>query len=226
MTRTHHLRRYFLTGLFVLVPAWGTLLVLRTLFVTLDGLVKDLLGPVIIDRLKESLGAAVMIDVPGLGILTLLWLVLLTGVTATYLFGQRVFDWTEERLQQIPLVRSVYATLKGMTDVFKFRERFGRSTVVVFPFPRRRLWALGFIMGAAPPALQITPGNPLQMVFVPTAIHPFTGYLAFIPHHHLLPVNLPPEEAMKLEFSAGLYRPPPGWLRQPTSTSRPHRPGA
>lgn len=224
--RTSHIRRYFLTGLFVLVPAWGTFLVLRTLFVTLDGLVKDFLGPVVIDRLKASLGAAIMVDVPGLGILTLLVLILLTGVTATYLFGQRVFDWTEQRLQQIPLVRSVYATLKGMTDVFKFRERFGRSTVVVFPFPRRGLWALGFIMGTAPPALQIAPGNPLQMVFVPTAIHPFTGYLAFLPHHHLLPIKLAPEEAMKLEFSAGLYRPPQGWLQRQASPSLPKRPGA
>lgn len=226
MIRTHHLRRYFLTGLFVLVPAWGTFLVLRTLFITLDGLVKDLLGPVVIDRLKASLGPAVMVDVPGLGILTLLGLIFLTGVIATYLFGQRLLDWTERRLQQIPLVRSVYGTLKGMTDVFKFRERFGRSTVVVFPFPRRGLWALGFIMGTAPPALQIAPGSPLQMVFVPTAIHPFTGYLAFIPHQNLLPVNLPPEEAMKLEFSAGLYRPPPGWLRRPGSTALPKQPGS
>lgn len=226
MARTHHIRRYFLTGLFVLVPAWATFLVLRTLFVTLDGLVKDLLGPVVIERLKAWLGPAVMVDVPGLGILTLLGLILLTGVTATYLFGQRLFDWMEARLQQIPLVRSVYATLKGMTDVFKFRERFGRSTVVVFPFPRRGLWALGFIMGAAPPALQIAYGNPLQMVFVPTAIHPFTGYLAFIPHTNLLPINLAPEEAMKLEFSAGLYRPPPGWLQRSASPSLPKRPGA
>lgn len=226
MTRAHHLRRYFLTGLFVLVPAWATLLVLRTLFVTLDGLVRDFLGPAVIHRLEASLGAALMVDVPGLGILTLLALIVLTGVAATQLLGQRVFDWTEERLQRIPIVRSVYATLKGMTDVFKFRERFGRSTVVVFPFPRRGLWALGFIMGTAPPALQISPGNPLQMVFVPTAIHPFTGYLAFIPHHNLLPINLPPEEAMKLEFSAGLYRPPPGWLQRPASPSLPERHGA
>lgn len=224
MTRPTHIRRYFLTGLFVLVPAWGTFLVLRTLFVTLDGLVKDVLGPVIIDRLKALLGAAIMVDIPGLGILSLLALILLTGLAANYLFGQRIVDWTEERLQRIPLVRSVYATLKGMTDVFKFRERFGRSTVVAFPFPRHGLWALGFVMGAAPPALQVAPGNPLQMVFVPTAIHPFTGYLAFIPHHTLLPIKLPPEEAMKLEFSAGLYRPPPGWLQRQVAPSGPRQP--
>jgi uncharacterized membrane protein len=202
MSRIHRLRRYFITGLFVLVPAWGTFLIFHTLFVTLDGLLKDLLGP------------AVTSDVPGLGVLTIFCLILLTGILATQFLGQRLLLWTEERLQRIPIVRSVYATLKGMTDVFKFRERFGRSTVVLFPFPRHGLWALGFVMGAAPPALQIRPGIPLTMVFVPTAIHPFTGYLAFIPEGRLLPISLAPEEAMKLEFSAGLYRPQPGWLQR------------
>jgi uncharacterized membrane protein len=50
------------------------------------------------------------------------------------------------------------------------------------------------------------------MVFVPTAIHPFTGFLAFIPEHALRAINLPVEDAMKMEFSAGFYRPPNGWL--------------
>jgi uncharacterized membrane protein len=67
-------------------------------------------------------------------------------------------------------------------------------------------------MGAAPRAVQVAPSSPLMMVFVPTAIHPFTGYLAFIPEGNIVPISLPPEEAMKVEFSAGLYRPAPGWL--------------
>jgi uncharacterized membrane protein len=56
------------------------------------------------------------------------------------------------------------------------------------------------------------------MVFVPTAIHPFTGFLAFIPEHVLKPINLPAEDAMKMEFSAGFYKPRAGWLNGPPST--------
>jgi uncharacterized membrane protein len=196
----HKIKRYFITGLIVIVPAWGTFLILQTLFVTIDDLLRDFLGP------------AIMADVRGLGVLTMLCIILLTGVIATQFLGQRLVHWTEERVQRIPIVRSVYLTLKGMTDVFTFRERFGRSTVVVFPFPRHGLWALGFVMGMAPSALQIAQGKSLAMVFVPTAIHPFTGYLAFIPQARLFPIDLPPEEAMKVEFSAGLYRPKSGWL--------------
>ncbi|HEX2055165.1 MAG TPA: hypothetical protein VHF07_01650, partial [Nitrospiraceae bacterium] len=74
------------------------------------------------------------------------------------------------------------------------------------------LWALGFVMGTAPGVLQIVPSTELTMIFVPTAIHPFTGYLAFVPKDQLRPLNLAPEEALKLEFSAGLYRPGTRWL--------------
>lgn len=202
MNWPQRIRRYGLTGIFILVPAWGTFLILHTLFVTIDGLLVDLFG------------TAVESDIPGLGILTLLSLILLTGVIATHLFGQRILHLTDEWLQRIPLVRSVYLTLKGMTDLFNFRSRFGRSPVVVFPFPRDGLWALGFVMGPAPAAVQVAPRGSLAMVFVPTAIHPFTGYLAFVPRNQMFPVHLPPEDAMKMEFSAGLYRPKPGWLRR------------
>ena len=200
MTWTKTLRRHFLAGLFVLLPAWGTYLILSTLFTTLDGLISDVLGPT---------GNA---EIPGLGLATLVLIIMLAGVVATEVVGQRLVTLAEGWLTRIPVVRTIYVTLKGMTDLFKFRERFGRSTVVVFPFPRDGLWALGFVMGLAPPALQVLPAVPLIMVFVPTAIHPFTGYLAFVPKGNLHPVTLPPEDAMKMEFSAGLFRPHTAWL--------------
>lgn len=204
--RWHTVKGYFVAGLLVLVPAWGTVLILRTLFLALDQLLADLLGE------------AVNSDIPGLGLLSLLTLIVLAGILATHLqLGQRLLKGAEEWLQRIPLVRSVYLTIKSMADLFQFRARFDRSTVVVFPFPREGLWALGFVMGAAPPAIQVVP-SPLMMVFVPTAIHPFTGYLAFIPESKIVPINLPPEEAMKVEFSAGLYRPKPGWLSRVGTT--------
>ena len=128
-------RRYFLTGLFVLLPAWGTFLILRTLLTTLDGFLGALLEP------------TTSSDIPGLGLLLMVCLILLTGVIATQVIGQGVIHLTEEWVGRIPIVRTIYLTLKGMTDLFNFRARFGRSMVVVFPFPREGLWALGFIMG-------------------------------------------------------------------------------
>ena len=196
------MKRYFLTGLLVLLPAWGTYLILQGLFNTVDSLWSDLLGP------------AVKSDIPGLGIVSMLGLILLTGIVATDVIGQQLVRVTDAWVQRIPLVRSIYLTLKGMTDLFHFRSRFSTSMVVVFPFPREGLWALGFVMGAAPPSLRLAEKGPLIMIFVPTAIHPFTGYLAFIPREKAYPINLAPEDAMKMEFSAGLFHPRPGWLTQ------------
>ena len=204
MSRT--LWRSFLGGLLLLVPAWATFLILSTLFHTLDQLLADIIGANTASR------------IPGLGLLILFLLVLLAGIIATHVAGRQIITQTEQWIEQIPLVRSIYLTIKGMTDLFNFRSRFGRSTVVAFPFPRDGLWALGFVMGTAPTGLQIAPTTNLLMVFVPTAIHPFTGYLAFVPQEHVRPISLPPEEAMKMEFSAGLYKPERGWLRPPENT--------
>jgi uncharacterized membrane protein len=136
-------------------------------------------------------------------------------VLADHVIGEHLMRRLELRLEQIPLVQSIYLTLKGMTDILNFRSRFGSSTVVAFPFPRDGLWAMGFVMGSAPTAVQVAPSETLFMVFVPTAIHPFTGFLAFVPEGALRPLNLLPEDAMKMEFSAGFYKPRAGWLSDP-----------
>lgn len=196
-------RRYFLTGLFVLVPAWVTFLILGKLFTTLDGLLGNIFG------------TPGVTTIPGLGLLALLLVILLSGILATHLLGQRIVTWANQWLERIPVVSSIYLTLKGMTDLFKFRDRFGHSAVVAFPFPRQGLWALGFVMGPTPATVQAATSRSLAMIFVPTAIHPFTGFLAFVPREGMVTLNLPAEEALKLEFSAGLYRPRPGWLSSP-----------
>lgn len=197
------LSRIFIAGLAVLVPTWATVLILSTLFTTLDNV----------------FGRHMTDPIPGLGFLLLIAILILAGFIMDHLIGEPLMKRLERRLEHIPLIQSIYLTLKGMTDLLNFRSRFGRSKVVAFPFPRDGLWALGFVMGVAPPAIQVNASDTLFMVFVPTAIHPFTGYLAFIPEDALQPINLPPEEAMKMEFSAGFYKPRGGWLSAPSAKS-------
>lgn len=197
-----NLWKYFLAGLLALVPAWATFLILSTLFHALKELIRDIPWNI---GIRQS---------PGLSLALFLLFVLTVGAIATHVVGRRIITQTERWIERIPLVRSVYITLKGMTDLLNFRSRFGRSAVVAFPFPRDGLWAIGFVMGTAPKELQVTPTS-LHMVFVPTAIHPFTGLLALIPESQLRPINLLPEDAIKMEFTAGLYRPKAGWLQSP-----------
>ena len=201
------LSRYFLTGLLVLLPTWATFLILSALLSAVNRAIADLLGQVGV------------IATPFIGISLFVLLVLGAGAFGTHLLGSRIIGSFERWIAQIPLVRSIYITIKGMTDLFQFRSRFGRSTVIAFPFPRDGVWALGFVMGPAPQAVQIDPASTLLMVFVPTAIHPFTGYLAFVPQLQVRPLNLLPEDAMKMEFSAGFYKPAEGWLGAPRATA-------
>jgi uncharacterized membrane protein len=201
------LSRYFLTGLLVLVPTWATFLILSALLTAVNR------------AIAEFLGQVGVIATPFIGILLFVLLVLAAGAFGTHLLGSRIIAAAERWITQIPLVRSIYLTIKGMTDLFQFRSRFGRSTVIAFPFPRDGVWALGFVMGPAPLAAQIDPASTLLMVFVPTAIHPFTGYLAFVPQPQIRPLNLLPEDAMKMEFSAGFYKPAEGWLGPPRMTA-------
>lgn len=199
--------RYCLAGLLILIPAWATLLILSALFSTVTRVIGDLPGQI---GVKAT---------PIIGALFFILLVLSVGVLATHVGGKQILAAAEHWIQRIPLVRSIYLTIKGMTDLFQFRSRFGRSTVVAFPFPRDGVWALGFVMGAAPNSIQVEPSVNLLMVFVPTAIHPFTGYLAFVPAPQVRPLNLLPEDAMKMEFSAGFYKPVEGWLGAPKDLS-------
>jgi len=199
--------RYCLTGLLILIPAWATFLILSALLSTVNHVIADLLGQI---GVKAT---------PIIGLLMFVLLVLAAGVLATHVWGRQLIASTERRIEQIPLVRSIYLTIKGMTDLFEFRSRFGRSTVVAFPFPRDGVWALGFVMGIAPQTIQVESSVNLLMIFVPTAIHPFTGYLAFVPEPQIRPINLLPEDAMKMEFSAGFYKPADGWLGAPKHTA-------
>jgi uncharacterized membrane protein len=201
------LSRYFFTGLLILVPTWATFLILSALLSAVDRMIATLLGQVGV------------IATPVIGVLLFCLLVITAGAFATHVLGRQIIASTERWIAHIPLVNSIYLTIKGMTDLFQFRSRFGRSTVIAFPFPRDGVWALGFDMCVAPRAVQVEPSVNLLMVFVPTAIHPFTGYLAFVPQPQIRPLNLLAEDAMKMEFSAGFYKPAEGWLGAPRLTT-------
>jgi uncharacterized membrane protein len=196
--------RHFLTGLAVIVPVWGTCLILTTLFTALDGALGDLLGP------------GVSSSIPGLGAFALLLVILITGALASNLLGARLWKSSEAALLRIPLVRSIYTTFKSVTDIFSFMDRQRENRIVLLPFPRQGLYAIGLQMGDAPDSLQLAPDGRLSLIFVPTAPHPFTGYLALVLTHELIPLRMGFHEAMKMEFSAGLYIPQAVQASHPT----------
>ena len=193
------LKRYFLTGLLVITPIWGTVLILKTLFLTVDGILGNMLAKVVT---KEYY-------VPGLGILTLFALILTTGVLATNFIGGRIVRLWEEFLHRVTVVRGIYATLKSMMDILSFKEREKYNRVVLIQFPKNGHYCFAFVTGVTHGEIQEISPDPLLNVYVPTSPNPTSGYFLLVPEKEVIALDITVEEAMKLIVSGGLYSPQP-----------------
>ncbi len=191
------LKRYFLTGLLVITPIWGTILILRTLFVTVD----DILG----DALTQVLPQGAYIR--GLGIATLILLIFTVGVLATNIIGRQIVSHWEDWLHRVPVVRGIYATLKSMMDILSFGERKKYNRVVLIQFPKNGHYCFAFVTGSLEGQVQTIAPEPLVNVYVPTSPNPTSGYFLLVPEREVIPLDISVEEAMKLIVSGGLYQP-------------------
>lgn len=192
------LKRYFLAGLLVIIPIWGTILVLKTLFVAVDGILGDIL---------EKAVTGDNYYFPGLGIATLVLLIFATGIFAANFIGGQIVKRWEELLTRVPIVRSIYSTLKSMMDILSFKDREKYNKVVMIQFPKNGHYCFAFVTGATRTEAQALSPAPLVHVYVPTSPNPTSGYFLLVPEHDVVPVDMSVEEAMKLIVSGGLYSP-------------------
>lgn len=190
------LKRYFLTGLLVIIPIWGTVLILKAIFVGVEGILGDLLV-----RLVPSH------YVPGLGILTLIVLIFLTGLFASNFMGRWIVKWWEKLLNRVPLVRGIYSTLKSMIDVLSITEQASYNRVVMIQFPKNGHYCIAFVTGVTKGEMQELSQEPLIHVYVPTSPNPTSGYFLLVPEHEVTSIDISVEEAMKLIVSGGLCSP-------------------
>ncbi len=179
----------------MITPIWGTILILKTLFVTVDSILGNMLAEVVTEDYY----------VPGLGILTLVLLIFLAGAMATNLIGGQIVRKWEEFLDRVPIVRGIYATLKSMMDILSFKQREKYNKVVMIQFPKDGNYVLAFVTGETREEVQILSDEPLVHVYVPTSPNPTSGYFLLIPEKEVMAVDLSVEEAMKLIVSGGLY---------------------
>ena len=191
------LKRYFLTGLLVITPIWGTVLILSTLFVAVD----DILGEILARVLPQ--GAYIR----GLGIAALILLIFTVGLLATNFIGRQIVKHWEDWLHRVPVVRGIYATLKAMMDILSFDERKKYNRVVLIQFPKNGHYCFAFVTGAMQGQVQTIAAEPLLNVYVPTSPNPTSGYFLLVPEREVIPLDMSVEEAMKLIVSGGLYQP-------------------
>jgi uncharacterized membrane protein len=190
------LKRYFLTGLLVVIPIWGTILILKTLFVTVDGILGD-----IVARLAPNH------YVPGLGIVMLILLIFLAGLFTANFMGRAVVTIWEDWLTRLPLVRGIYSTLKSMMDILSFSDHGSYRRVVLIQFPKNGHYCFAFVTGVTKGETTALSPDPLVHVYVPTSPNPTSGYFLLVPEREVTSVDISVEEAMKLIVSGGLYSP-------------------
>ncbi len=133
-------------------------------------------------------------------------IVLLTGVVVANFFGRRLVAAWESLLARIPLVRSIYASVKQVVEtVFSKGDAFRK--VLLIEYPRRDLWTIAFLTGGTVPEVQAKTRREVVNVFVPTTPNPTSGFFIMIPAEDVTELDMSVEEGLKLIMSLGVVGP-------------------
>ena len=194
------IRRWLLAGLLVLVPLTITLAVLNWIVSTLDQTLQILPGAWHPDRL---LG----IHIPGFGVVLTLAIVLLMGAVASNFFGKRLVQWGNSLLSRIPIVRSIYSSVKQVSDTLFSENGNAFRKALLVQWPREGVWTIGFLTGLpGGDVVNHLPGEHLS-VYVPTTPNPTGGYFVMLKKSDCIELQMSVDEALTYVISMGVVVP-------------------
>ena len=194
------IRRWLLAGLLVLVPLAITLAVLNWIVSTLDQTLQILPGAWHPDRL---LG----IHIPGFGVVLTLLIVLLMGAIASNFFGKRLVQWGNSLLSRIPIVRSIYSSVKQVSDTLFSENGNAFRKALLVQWPREGVWTIGFLTGLpGGDVVNHLPGEYLS-VYVPTTPNPTGGYFVMLKKSDCIELQMSVDEALTYVISMGVVAP-------------------
>ena len=195
----NRLKRFFLTGLIVVVPVFLTIYVLVVIFKFIEGI----LGRYLSLYFKNSWG----FYVPGLGILAFLLIVILVGFFASRLIGRSIFPSLEKWFSSLPLINKIYPALKQIILFILEQEEFGFKKVVLAEYPSKGIWSLGFLTNENFKKIQEINNEEMVSVFIPSTPSPLSGYIIFVPKQELRFIDISIADALKIIMSGGVYKP-------------------
>ena len=197
------MRKYFITGLLIWIPLVITLWVLKLIVDTLDQSLL-LLPPEW--RTESFLG----FHVPGLGVVLTLVIVFVTGVLATNFLGARLVHLWHEILHRIPVVNSIYSSVKQISDtLFSSSGQAFRKALLV-QWPREGMWTIAFLTGVpGGDVVNHLPGDYVS-VYVPTTPNPTGGYFIMVPRKDVIELDMSVDSALKYIISMGVVSPGQG----------------
>ena len=194
------MKKYFITGLLIWIPLVITIWVLKLVVDVLD---QSLLLLPVGWQTENWLG----IHIPGLGTLLTLLIIFVTGVFATNFFGAQLVELWHEILHRIPVVNSIYSSVKQISDtLFSSSGQAFRKALLV-QWPQEGMWTIAFLTG--------TPGGGVAKhlppdsvaVYVPTTPNPTGGYFVIIARKNVIELDMSVDQALKYVISMGVVPP-------------------
>lgn len=191
------LKRFFIAGLLIWVPLGITYWVISTIVKTLDNIIPPHMTP----------QALFGFEIPGFGLLAVVLVVFVTGAFAANLLGRRLVDMWEGLLTRIPLVRSIYSSVKQVSDTILAPNGQAFRQAVLVQYPRQGIWTVAFVTGK--PSHEIEDNLPTDCVsiYVPTTPNPTSGFFLMLPRSEVIPLSIGVDAALKYVVSMGTVPP-------------------
>ena len=194
------IRRWLLAGLLVLVPLAVTVWLLNWIISTLDQTLEILPGDWHPDKL---LG----VHIPGFGVLLALVIVLSIGAIATNFLGKKLVSWWDALLSRIPIVRSIYSSVKQVSDTLFSENGNAFRKALLVQWPRPGVWTIAFQTGMpGGDVINHLQGDYLS-VYVPTTPNPTGGYFVMLPKADCIELKMSVDEALTYVISMGVVVP-------------------
>ncbi len=199
-------RALFVTGLLTLLPIWLTWVVFKFVFGLLSDLSRPIVGPALID-ISEQYPAwswlASWWALTAVGVVATVLSILLFGLLARRVAGQRVLGWFEAAIRRVPLANTVYGSSRKLLDHMSAPPDGGQR-VVLIAFPHPGVKTVGFVTRTL---RDEATGRELAAVYVPTTPNPTGGYLQIVPIEDLIPTDWTVDQAMTFIISGGAVAP-------------------
>ncbi|MGB0631464.1 MAG: DUF502 domain-containing protein [Alphaproteobacteria bacterium] len=197
-----HIRGYFLAGVLVTAPIGITFYISWLLIRWVDSKITPLIPA------AYNPETYLPFAVPGLGLIIVFIALTIIGWSTAGLLGRLWMRISEKVLAKMPVIRSVYAAVKQIIETILKQQSNAFREVVLFEYPRRGSWAIGFITGQTQGEVQNLTTDDVVNVFLPTTPNPTSGYLLFIPRKELVILDMTVEEGIKMVVSGGIVTPP------------------
>ncbi len=199
---TRNLRTNFLAGVLITAPIGITFYLAWIIIHWIDNRITPMI-PV-----KYNPETYLPFSIPGLGLLIVIIALICIGALAKGVIGRWWVHTSEILLARMPVIRSVYGAVKQIFETILKQQSNAFRQVVLFEYPRRGSWAIGFLTGRTEGEVQSLTEDEVLNVFLPTTPNPTSGYLLFIPRKDLVFLSMTVEEGIKMVVSGGIVTPP------------------